>query len=278
MATSGVFTNLDALKDAIKIYGIMAKEDHGKAVRKKMADIAYEAARNTITSNKEKIRGEISNLPITKDEGRKRYGSTQYVGQYKLINWERKLRGLDPLGGSRFRKVKKFSIKGPMAMIKEVRKRNVPRNTGPSLGAARFMDGKYKSFIQARIRSINFIRAGWGVAAAFFGRPFSRGDFGPAALQRFSGQEYAGGDIKIIGNDITEYSIFNGTGKYDTRRKKPGETTAPERSSKDQTQAEKIISDALEKGIRAVFADITKYFEQRAERHLKAVRVFNRLK
>jgi hypothetical protein len=61
-----------------------------------------------------------------------------------------------------------------------------------------------------KIRSIKFIRAAWSVAAvAFGGKPFSRGDFGPNALARFSGLAYGGGDVKPIGPDITEYSIFN---------------------------------------------------------------------
>ena len=282
MAISGITTNIDAVKDALKIYGLVVRKDAEAETKKKMASIAYEAARFTPFGEKGALRAEISNLPITKDGGKKRYGNTQYVGQYKLINWQRKLAGLLPVGGSKFRKVKQYKVKPGALSVeeKETKRRNKSRSAfGPSLRANPFMDGKYKAFIAGRIRSIKFIRAAWSVAAvALGGKPFSRGDFGPAALERFSGQAYGGGEIKSIGPDVTEYSIFNGAGKYDTRRAIKGVQSAPERPSKDQERAAKIIEDALDKGVTAVLADITKYFETRAERYQKAIRVLNRFK
>ena len=282
MATSGITTNIEAVKDALKIYGLVVRKDAEAETKKKMASIAYEAARFTPFGEKGALRAEISNLPITKDGGKKRYGNTQYVGQYKLINWQRKLAGLLPVGGSKFRKVSQYKVKPGALSVeeKETKRRNRVRSAfGPSLRANPFMDGKYKAFIAGRIRSIKFIRAAWSVAAvALGGKPFSRGDFGPAALARFSGQAYGGGDIKSIGPDVTEYSIFNGAGKYDTRRAIKGVQSAPERPSKDQERAAKIIEDALDKGVTAVLADITKYFETRAERYQKAIRVLNRFK
>lgn len=280
MATSGVQTNIDAVKNAIKLYGLVVKKDADVAIKKKMGDIAFQAGANTYFTEKDKLRNEISSLPITKDGGRKRYGNTQYVGQYKLINWERKQKGLLPLGNSRFRRVAKYIVKpGAMSVQEKIsRKRNQARAGGPSLRANPFMDGKYKSFIQSRIRSIKFIRAAWGVAAQFFGKPFTRGDFGPNALARFSGLQYGGAEIKPIGDSITEYSMFNGAGRFDTRRKKVGQQTAPERSSADQEKAAKIIEDGLNKGIQAVLADITQYFEGRATRLQQAIRVLNKTK
>jgi hypothetical protein len=282
MATSGITTNIDAVKDALKIYGLVVRKDAEAETKKKMASIAYEAARFTPFGEKGALRAEISNLPITKDGGKKRYGNTQYVGQYKLINWQRKLAGLLPVGGSKFRKVSQYKVKPGALSVeeKETKRRNKVRSAfGPSLRANPFMDGKYKAFIAGRIRSIKFIRAAWSVAAvALGGKPFSRGDFGPAAIARFSGQAYGGGEIKSIGPDVTEYSIFNGAGRYDTRRAIKGVQSAPERPSKDQERAAKIIEDALDKGVTAVLADITKYFETRAERYQKAIRILNRFK
>lgn len=282
MAISGITTNIDAVKDALKIYGLVVRKDAEAETKKKMASIAYEAARFTPFGEKGALRAEISNLPITKDGGKKRYGNTQYVGQYKLINWQRKLAGLLPVGGSKFRKVKQYKVRPGALSVeeREIKRRNRVRATlGPSLRANPFMDGKYKAFIAKRIRSIKFIRAAWSVAAvAFGGKPFSRGDFGPNALARFSGQAYGGGEIKSIGPDVTEYSIFNGAGKYDTRRVIKGVQSAPERPSKDQERAAKIIEEALDKGVTAVLADITKYFETRADRYQKAIRVLNRFK
>jgi len=280
VATSGVQTNIDAVKNAIKLYGLVVKKDADIAIKKKMGDIAFQAAANTYYGEKEKLRAEISGLPITKDGGRKRYGNTQYVGQYKLINWERKQKGLLPLGNSKFRRVAKYIVEpGAMSVQEKIsRKRNQVRAGGPSLRANPFMDGKYKSFIQSRIRSIKFIRAAWGVAAQFFGKSFTRGDFGPNALARFSGLQYGGAEIKPIGDSITEYSMFNGAGRFDTRRKKVGQQNAPERSSADQERAAKIIEDGLNKGIQAVIADITQYFEGRARRLQQAIRVLNKTK
>lgn len=274
-------TNLDAVKEAIKVYGLVVRKDADAETKKKMASIAFEAARFTPFGEKGALRAEISRLPITKDGGKKRYGDSQYVGQYKLINWQRKLSGLLPVGGSKFRKVKTFKVRSGAMSVEEaiVKRRNRVRSGGPSQRSNPFMDGKYKSFIQARIRSIKFIRAAWSVAAvALGGKPFSRGDFGPAALARFSGQAYGGGEIKSIGPDITEYSIFNGAGKYDTRRAIKGVQSAPERPSRDQERAAQIIEEALNKGLEAVLADITKYFETRADRFQKAIRVLNRFK
>ena len=285
MAISRIVNNIDAVKEAIKIYGLMVKGDADKAIRKKMGDIAFEAAANTYHTEKEKIRSQISSLPITKDGGRKRYGNTQYVGQYKLINWERKQKGLLPLGGSKFRKTgyrRKITLDEDREVTSvdyvAIKKRNMVRGGGPSLRANPFMDGKYKSFIQSRIRSIKFIRAAWGVAAKFFGKSFSRGDFGPNALARFSGKSYGGADIKPIGENITEYSMFNGAGRFDTRKRKFGQQSAPERLSADQERAAKIIEDGLNKGVQSVLADITKYFEERARRLQQALRVLNKFK
>jgi len=286
VATSGVQTNIDAVKNAIKLYGLVVKKDADIAIKKKMGDIAFQAAANTYYGEKEKLRAEISGLPITKDGGRKRYGNTQYVGQYKLINWERKQKGLLPLGNSRTRGTGIFTKRikrdedGEITSISyaERKRKNTVRAGGPMLRANPFMDGKYKSFIQSRIRSIKFIRAAWGVAAQFFGKSFTRGDFGPNALARFSGLQYGGAEIKPIGDSITEYSMFNGAGRFDTRRKKVGQQNAPERSSADQERAAKIIEDGLNKGIQAVIADITQYFEGRARRLQQAIRVLNKTK
>lgn len=280
MATAGIQTNLDAVREAIKLYGLMVKKDSDKGIRKKMGDIAFQAGANTYFTEKDKLRNQISSLPITKDGGRKRYGNTQYVGQYKLINWERKQKGLLPLGNSKFRKVTKYIVKpGAMSDQEKIsRKRNQARAGGPSLRANPFMDGKYKSFIQSRIRSIKFIRAAWGVAAQFFGKPFTRGDFGPNALARFSGLQYGGADVKPVGENIAEYSMFNGAGRYDTRKKQIGQQTAPERSSADQEKAAKIIEEGLNKGVQAVIADITQYFEERAKRLQYVLRNLNRVK
>lgn len=255
----------------------MVKKDAYEATRAKMADIAWRASEATYFSPDGKIRANISNLPIIKDGGKRRYGNTQYVGQYKLMNWERKLKGLPTLGGGVYRNIN--TTKPNSLVYTEKRKK-----LGGSLGGIGIkgnyynMLGKYKNFIKRREDSTKFIRAAWAPIAEFFGKPFQRGrDFGPKAIARFTGQMY-GGNIKLIGENITEFSMFNGAGKYDTRRKKPGSNTAPERSSADQQKAAQIIESALKTGIDTVFADITQYFEKRAARYQQAIRIFNKLK
>ena len=87
-----------------------------------------------------------------------------------------------------------------------------------------------------------------------------------------------GAEVKPIGDNITEYSMFNGAGRFDTRKRKVGQQTAPERPSGDQERAAKIIEDGLNKGVQAVIADITQYFETRAGRLQQALRVLNKFK
>ena len=262
MAFSGIKTNMDELIKTIDLYKDVVKKNADDATRKKMGDIAFRAAKNTAYTSKELIRSEISNLPITKDGGKKRYGDTKYVGQYKLMNWVRKNKGLPTLGGSKYRKVGARKSKMGSRLSGLGVKTNIYA-----------MDGKYKKFIQARIRSIKFLRAAWGVAAAFFKKPFERGDFGTGSLARFSGKAYGGAEIKPIGQNMIEYSMFNGAGKYDTRFK-----PVRERSSGDQERAAKIIEDALNKGVEEVLADINQYFERNIDRVEKVARNLNTLK
>lgn len=278
MAQSGILTNIQAVQDALRVYGLVVKKETDLAIRNKMGDIALRAAKNTYFRDGGVIRSQLSNLPITKDGGKARTGATQWVGLYKLINWERKQKGMFPLGNSRFRKVKKFSIKGPMAMMKEVKKRNIPRNMGPAAATERFMDGRTKKFLQARQRSSKWLRVGWAKAAIFFGKKPSRGDFGPLTLSRISGEAYGHAEVKQFGGDLTEYIMTNNAGKYDVRKRKEGEEYAPERSSKDQGRAAAIIETGLNLGLQEAFADIMKYFETRMPRVRAAMAQINKLR
>lgn len=246
MAFSGIKTNIDKLYDAIDLYKQIVKTNADDAARKKMGDIAFRAAKNTFYTSKEIIRSEISNLPITNDKGKKRYGDNKYVGQYKLINWERKNKGLPTLGGGTRKRTGDKSVKVGSRLAGLGVKSNIYS-----------MQGKYKKFIQSRIRSVKFLRAAWGVAAQFFKKPFQRGDFGEGSLARFSGKAYGGGDIKQVSENIVEYSMFNGAGRYDTRFK-----PVRQRSSQDQEKAANIIQKGLDAGVQEVLDDITQYFEK----------------
>lgn len=274
---SGVLTNIDELKEVLEVYQNVVKKSAPEAVRNVMGDVAFQAAANTQFTPKQKIRSQLSNLPITKDNGKKRYGSSQYVGQYKLINWLRKLNGIPPAGNSKFRKIRKLVSQGPSASYKIVKKRNVPRNTGPSAGLDRFMDGKYKGFLKVRQDSSKFLRVGWAIAADFYGKPFNRGDFGPKVLSRLSGEGYGGGSIKQLNPDLAEFSMFNGAGKFDVRGKTP-----VVRSAEDQGKASRILEFALKKAVDAVLyhpkSGLVPYLEARYDRVQKALRMMGRLK
>lgn len=247
---ASVTGNFPAFKKALDLYVRISKKTVFDAVKNAMGDVAFSAAENTYNTTKEAIDSEFKNLPIRGREDKPRTGDTRFVGQYKIINWERKNKGMMPLGGSKYRKTTKFKIAGPMAMIRTIKKKNTPRNTGPNPGIARFMDGKYKAFLQARKRSVKWLRIGWAAAAEMMGKPFRRGDFGPAAIQRIIGLKYGGGAIKPISSDITEFMIFNNTGRFDHRYKTP----IP-RSTSDIARADEIMRKGLEAGIQKVIYD-----------------------
>ena len=247
---AGITANFPAFKKALDLYVRVSKKTVFDAVKGAMGDVAFKAAESTYHTTKEAIDAEFQNLPIKGREDRPRKGDTKYVGQYKIINWERKNKGMMPLGGSKFRKIRKFKAFGPSVMMKEIKKRNVPRNTGPNLGIARFMDGKYKAFLQARKRSVKWLRIGWAAAAEMMGKPFKRGDFGAATLQRIIGLKYGGGSIRTIESDLTEFTIFNNTGRFDHRYRTP----IP-RPPSDIARADEIMTKALEEGIQKAIYD-----------------------
>lgn len=282
MAQSGILTNIQAVQDALRVYGKVVRIESDKAIRNKMADIAFAAAKNTKFADRAAIRAEISTLPNTKDGGRKRYGNTQYVGQYKLINWERKQKGLPTLGNSKFRKVTTYRTRPGQIFAEEKTRKTRVRSRLAGLGVQSniyAMDGKYKTFIKAREESSKFLRIGWARAAEFFGKPFKRGrDFGPKTQARISGEAYGNAHVKEFGGDLTEYAMSNYAGRYDVRRRKVGQSVAPERSSQDQAKAAAIIERGLNHGLQEVFADIMKYFETRMPRVRAAMAQINKLK
>lgn len=243
----GIVSNYPQVQQALQAYVMVRNQAVFDSVKEKMANIAFKAAQNTRHAPRDKIRAEISNLPITKDNGRNRTGNTQYVGQYKLINWQRKNMGLYPLGNSRVRKVRVLASRGPSASTKIVKKQNIPRNTGPSAGLNRFMDGKYRAFLQARARGSKFLRIGWACAAAALGKPFGRGDFGSATLERLSGKAYGGGaTITNLAPGSNQFMIWNGAGVFDLRRK-----GTPMRSTNDIARARAVQEAGLMQGLQA---------------------------
>lgn len=216
----GIVSNIPQLQEALRQYVRVRNQSTYLSVREKMANIAFKAAQYTQFSPKENIRASIENLP---NRGDARTG--QWIGQYKLINWERKLKGLKTLGntsrpkiGTKFSKSTKkdFGLGTNPFKITTYKTRDIK---GQREG--NYMDGKYKKFIQTRIRGSKWLRIGWALAAAKLGRPFSRGDFGEATLARLDGKAYGGGaSIKRISDSQAEFVIFNGVGVFDHRYRK----------------------------------------------------------
>lgn len=259
----GITSNFAQVQQALEAYVKVRNQSVYDSVKEKMANIAFKAAQNTAFADQGAIRASLYNLPITKDNGKARTGNPQFVGLYKLINWQRKNFGLHPLGNSHVRKVTTLVSKGPSASSKIVKRRNVPRNTGPSQGLDRFMDGKTKGFAKARARGSKFLRIGWACAAAALGKPFSRGDFGSAALDRFSGKKYGGGaTITNLAPGSNNFQIYNGAGVFDLRFK-----GTPMRSPKDIARARSIQEAGLIAGLQA---EIKSMYELVIKRNSKA--------
>jgi len=134
-----------------------------------------------------------------------------------------------------------------------------PRNTGPSQGVSRFMDGKSKPFVQARMRGSKFLRIGWAAAAAVLGKPFNKGDFGSATIERLTGKAYGGGaNITNLAPGSNRFEIYNGAGVFDLRRK-----GTPMRSSSDIARAREKQKAGLMKGIEAEIKSMYKLVIER---------------
>lgn len=241
----GIVSNVPELQEWLKEYVKVRNQSVYDSVMDKMRNIAYKAWQYTYYSDPSNIKAKLSNLPITKDTG-KRSGNTQFVGLYKLMNWERKNKGLDPLGGSRPR------IKG--------KKKHVVRETKPKTF---YMQGKYKSFLKARAQSARWLRLGWMAALKSMGVSTTRGkNWGggeEATLNRILGKPYGGGSqIKKVRPGNAEFMIYNGVGIFD-HRYKPVRT----RSDADVQRAREVQGAGLNKAIQEEIKDMAKIIVQR---------------
>jgi hypothetical protein len=171
--------------------------------------------------------------------------------------------GLLPRGGSRkyvvgmkISKKKSFNNTGANDYVKQtqykIKKIMGDKKAGKGGG---FMDGKTKDFLRARARGSKFLRIGWALAASAMGRPFERGDFGPATLERLSGRAYGGGaTIDKVAPGQSVFTIYNGAGVFDLRYK-----GTPMRSSSDIARARAKQEAGLKKAINFVLEDIAAY-------------------
>ena len=268
----GVFSNIPQLQEALRQYVRVRNQSTFVSVREKMANIAFKAAQYTQFSPKENIRASISSLPNLGDT-KPRKGGGQFIGQYKVINWERKLKGLSPLGntgkpviGAKTRKsIRKDFGLGTQAYKTTTIKVLPIRGTRTG---DKFMDGKFKSFIQSRIRGSKWLRIGWALAAAKLGRPFSRGDFGEATLARLDGKAYGGGATITRSTDAkTEFVIWNGVGIFDHRYRRGKMSdfsgTLPNRPESDIQRARMRQEQGLKRGVTEEIRNMVQLIAQR---------------
>jgi len=259
-AQSGITSNYPQVKQALDAYVKVRNQSTYASVLEKMQNIAFKAAQNTAFSERSNIANSILNLP-NKGPG----GTGKYVGMYKLINWERKLSGRQPLGGGRPR-IRRKILPGGILPV-EIK------------GKAKFADkskkmaGKSKGFIKARQQGSKWLRIGWALASEKLGKPFGRGDFGTATMARLSGQTYGGGaTIQINGAGKYEFEIFNGVGVFDHRFRDKSQRVSdfsgklPLRPSSDVARARAIQQAGLTKGLTSEIASMAKLIISRTSK------------
>jgi len=234
---SGITSNWPQVQQALDAYVKVRNQSTYASVLEKMQGIAFKAAQYTEFSPREKIAANLQNLPNVGSTT----GGSKWVGLYKVINWQRKLTGQPALGGGRPRIQRKI-IKGvilPVELKKKARGNKELR-----------MAGKTKGFIKRRVDSSKWLRIGWALASEKLGKPFTKGDFGPATMARLSGQKYGGGaDIKINGAGKFQFEIFNGVGVFDHRYMTKGTAKLPIRPANQIANARAIQERGLKRGV-----------------------------
>jgi hypothetical protein len=199
------------------------------------------------------------------------------VGQYKIINWERKLKGLKPLGntnrpiiGQKFIKktTKDFGMGSGAFKTTSYHTKPIFGTRKPQIkngkAVEKHMDGKYKSFIQARIRGIKWLRIGWAIAAAKLGKPFGKGDFGEDTMARLDGRAYGGGsEIRKYSDTKYEFKIWNGVGIFDHRYRGKKSTALPLRPDSDVKRARAFQEEGLRRAVREEIKSMNKLILER---------------
>jgi hypothetical protein len=245
-AQSGITSNYPQVKQALDAYVKVRNQSTYASVLKKMQDIAYTAAEYTEFSDPKKIENSLLNLP-NKGAG----GTGKFVGLYKVINWQRKLTGQHPLGGGRPR-TRFLTRPGGMEVIEKKSKAKYADKT-------KRMAGKSKGFIKRRTFSSKWLRIGWALASNKLGKPFKRGDFGPATMERLSGKKYGGGaEIKIFGAGKYAFEIYNGVGIFDHRYATKDTIKLPIRPANQIAYARKIQEAGLQRAVSVQIADMYK--------------------
>lgn len=259
--------------DALRLYVLAQRKELADSINHIAGNVAFRASEFTEPTGTKsaaslRIRASLEGLPITKDNGRKRYGSTRFVGALKLMNWQRKNSGLVPVGNSRnrivdYKKSFKRDEDGEITgtIYRAIRKKSMGRLTEKGGRKNAFADGKLKKFISRRASAAKFIRIGWAAAAAKFKKPFSRGreGFNDATLQRIGGAQLA------KPGPVVEALVINRAGVFDVRFK-PKRISGTGTPGRTTSGAIAIGGPALVKAIDFVSKDMMAYVLPRLQR------------
>ena len=204
----------------------------------------------------------MENLPITKDNGRKRTGDTRLVGAMKLMNWQRKNSGLKPVGGGKFKKTGTFRRvvkRDEDGEITSISYRESRKRIGK--GGTLFATGKLRKFLNRRASGAKFTRIGWLASVDKFTKntASSREGFSSRTTNLI-------GDAKLaVPGPVVEALTINRAGQFDVRFK-PARTSGVNTPGRVTSGAIKLGTPALIKAIEFVRKDMIAYIVPRLQR------------
>jgi hypothetical protein len=253
--------------DTLRLYVMAQRKELADSINHIAKNIAYMASQFTEPSGSKasassNIKSSLENLPITKDDGRKRSGNTAFVGALKLMNWQRKNSGLPPVGGSRFRKTGNFrrvirrDEDGEIKSYNYIEKRKKVTSKRGLLAT-----GKLRKFIARRANSAKFIKIGWVASYQKFLRGAASGGEGFK-----QGTADKVGDAKLAKPGVVvEAMTINRAGQYDIRFN-PKRTSGMNTPGRTTSGAIRIGTPALIKAIEFVRKDMISYIMPRLQR------------
>lgn len=253
--------------DVLKLYVLAQRKELADSINHIAKNVAFRASQFTEPSGSKsaamaKIKSSLENLPITKDNGRKRTGDTRLVGVMKLMNWQRKNSGLDPVGGGKFKKTGTFRRvikRDEDGEITSISYRESRKRIGK--GSTLVATGKLRKFLNRRAAGAKFTKIGWLASVDKFtkGSASSREGFSSRTTNLI-------GDAKLaVPGPIVEALTINRAGQFDVRFK-PARTSGANTPGRVTSGAIRIGTPALVKAIEFVRKDMIAYIAPRLQR------------
>lgn len=253
--------------DVLKLYVLAQRKELADSINHIAKNVAFRASQFTEPSGSKsaamaKIKSSLENLPITKDNGRKRTGNTRLVGVMKLMNWQRKNSGLKPVGGGKFKKTGTFRRvvkRDEDGEITSISYRESRKRIGK--GGTLFADGKLRKFLNRRAAGAKFTKIGWLASVDKFtkGSASTRDGFSSRTANLV-------GDAKLaVPGPVVEALTINRAGQFDVRFK-PARTSGVNTPGRMTSGAIRIGTPALVKAIEFVRKDMIAYIVPRLQR------------